>query len=56
MASGSSLAAAELMVFLGLVGWLLYYQYSTSKRRPDDSGSEAEKTKEGAKRDDDTVD
>jgi hypothetical protein len=31
MANGSSLAAMELMVFLGLVGWLLYYQYSNSR-------------------------
>lgn len=30
---GRSLAAAELFMFLGLVGWLLYYQFSTSKRR-----------------------
>ncbi len=27
-----SLAAVELMVFLGLVGWLLYYQFSLSRR------------------------
>lgn len=52
MASGSSLAAAELFVFLGLVGWLVYYQYSTSRRKPSDSDSE---TKSAAKRDDEST-
>ncbi len=32
-----SFAAAELFVFLGLAGWLLYYQYSSSSKRNADS-------------------
>lgn len=39
---GRSLAAAELMVFLGLVGWLLYYQYFASRRGSDGRESAAE--------------
>ena len=43
-----SLAAAELMVFLGLVGWLLYYQFSASKRDSDSSeGVSKEEGKDG---------
>lgn len=30
--SGNSLAAMELVVFLGFIAWLLYYQYSSSRR------------------------
>ena len=32
-----SLAAAELMVFLGLAGWLVYYQFVSSRRSSNDS-------------------
>ncbi|WP_186343000.1 hypothetical protein [Allochromatium palmeri] len=46
MANGSSLAAMELMVFLGLVGWLLYYQYSNSRRDSSRTKSDEETSKE----------
>ncbi|AFL75312.1 hypothetical protein [Thiocystis violascens] len=34
--ANNSLAAAELFVFLGLAGWLLYYQFTSSSRRDGD--------------------
>lgn len=46
MANGSSLAAMELMVFLGLVGWLLYYQYSNSRSDSSRAQSSDETPKE----------
>ncbi|NVZ10168.1 hypothetical protein HW932_12940 [Allochromatium humboldtianum] len=46
MANGSSLAAMELMVFLGLVGWLLYYQYSNSRSDSSQPKSSDETPKE----------
>lgn len=46
MANGSSLAAMELMVFLGLVGWLLYYQYSNSQSDSSRTRSNEETPKE----------
>ena len=46
MANGSSLAAMELMVFLGLVGWLLYYQYSNSRSDSNRTQSSDETPKE----------
>ncbi|BCU05548.1 hypothetical protein Atep_02250 [Allochromatium tepidum] len=46
MANGSSLAAMELMVFLGLVGWLLYYQYSNSRSDSSRTQSSDETPKE----------
>lgn len=37
-----SLAAMELMVFLGLAAWLVYYQFSTSRRDPGRKESDAD--------------
>lgn len=34
-----SFAAAELMVFLGLAGWLVYYQFFSSRRDASESDS-----------------
>lgn len=45
---GGSLAAAEMMVFLGLVGWLLYYQFVSSRR---DSSSSSSETKQDSQAD-----
>ncbi|WP_200332038.1 hypothetical protein [Thiocystis violacea] len=45
-----SFAAAELMVFLGLAGWLLYYQFSTSRR---DSNTPDHDVKDDTKASDD---
>ncbi|WP_167757057.1 hypothetical protein [Thiorhodococcus minor] len=45
---GGSLAAAEMMVFLGLVGWLLYYQFMSSGR---DSSSSSSEVKQESKAD-----
>ncbi|MBK1719058.1 hypothetical protein CKO27_15650, partial [Thiocystis violacea] len=36
-----SLAAMELMVFLGLAGWLVYYQFVSSRRGSDPRESES---------------
>jgi len=40
MNDGSSLAVIEISIFLGLVGWLVYYQYSSSRRGPSAPDSE----------------
>lgn len=44
MADGSSLAAMELLLVGGLVGWLFYTQASSSRRNSSDSTKASDET------------